>query len=274
MTGDHVPQPNGSRAPRPRRAAARAEPGDLLRGLEKLREALRERLDALERLARERPELQAEPRDRLNGDDFDDVGGDEAPEGSPRERDLMQTIRELEERQARLVADARRREHEWLTAMEQVENDRQLLAEAWERALRCDPVSAYGGIVAVNRTLDAAAAERIAAIFTEVIIAPDAEPEARAVLARKKKQQEAERRAVRQREEAQEHRQRAEQTQLEADRQAGVLRVLGSYGDPDGAQALAAELRRLADWQGLADVVVEPRGDLAPVLTRELAGSP
>ncbi|GAC1337375.1 MAG: bifunctional phosphoribosylaminoimidazolecarboxamide formyltransferase/IMP cyclohydrolase [Acetobacteraceae bacterium] len=59
-------------------------------------------------------------------------------------------------------------------------------AEAWDLALRCDPVSAYGGIVALNRTLDAAAAERIAAIFTEVIIAPDADPDARAVLARKK----------------------------------------------------------------------------------------
>jgi len=59
-------------------------------------------------------------------------------------------------------------------------------AEAWDLALRCDPVSAFGGIVALNRTLDAATAERIAAIFTEVIIAPDADPAARAVLARKK----------------------------------------------------------------------------------------
>ncbi|HTI81834.1 MAG TPA: bifunctional phosphoribosylaminoimidazolecarboxamide formyltransferase/IMP cyclohydrolase, partial [Acetobacteraceae bacterium] len=47
------------------------------------------------------------------------------------------------------------------------------LAEAWERALRCDPVSAFGGIVAVNRVLDEAAAEKIASIMTEVIIAPD-----------------------------------------------------------------------------------------------------
>ncbi len=60
------------------------------------------------------------------------------------------------------------------------------LAEAWDRALRTDPVSAFGGIVAVNRTLDAEAAERIAAIFTEAIIAPDADEAARAVLARKK----------------------------------------------------------------------------------------
>ena len=60
------------------------------------------------------------------------------------------------------------------------------LAEAWDRALRCDPVSAFGGIVALNRVLDAAAAEKIAAIFSEVIIAPDADEAAKAILARKK----------------------------------------------------------------------------------------
>ena len=60
------------------------------------------------------------------------------------------------------------------------------LAEAWDLALRCDPTSAFGGIVAVNRTLDADAAERIARIFTEVIIAPDADEAAMAVLSRKK----------------------------------------------------------------------------------------
>ncbi|MBE7730321.1 bifunctional phosphoribosylaminoimidazolecarboxamide formyltransferase/IMP cyclohydrolase [Komagataeibacter sp. FXV3] len=59
-------------------------------------------------------------------------------------------------------------------------------AEAWDQALRCDPVSAFGGIVALNRTLEAEAASRIAAIFTEVIVAPDASAEAREILARKK----------------------------------------------------------------------------------------
>ena len=48
------------------------------------------------------------------------------------------------------------------------------LATAWEAALRSDPVAAFGGIVAVNRTLDEATAELIASIFTEVIVAPDA----------------------------------------------------------------------------------------------------
>ncbi len=60
------------------------------------------------------------------------------------------------------------------------------LTTAWDLALRCDPVSAFGGIIAVNRTLDEATAERIAAIFSEVIVAPDATPAAQAVLARKR----------------------------------------------------------------------------------------
>ena len=60
------------------------------------------------------------------------------------------------------------------------------LAEAWDRAFLCDPVSPYGGIVAVNRPLDAAAAEKIAAILTEVIIAPDADAAAKATVARRK----------------------------------------------------------------------------------------
>ena len=49
------------------------------------------------------------------------------------------------------------------------------LVEAYRKALACDPVSAFGGIVALNRPLDADAARAITEIFTEVIIAPDAE---------------------------------------------------------------------------------------------------
>ncbi|GAA2835071.1 IMP cyclohydrolase /phosphoribosylaminoimidazolecarboxamide formyltransferase [Aminobacter aminovorans] len=60
------------------------------------------------------------------------------------------------------------------------------LTEAYARALACDPVSAFGGIVALNRILDAEAAEEIVKIFTEVIIAPDATPEAQAIVAAKK----------------------------------------------------------------------------------------
>jgi phosphoribosylaminoimidazolecarboxamide formyltransferase/IMP cyclohydrolase len=60
------------------------------------------------------------------------------------------------------------------------------IADAWDAALACDPVSAFGGIVALNRTLDEATAAKIATIFTEVIIAPDADAGARALLAKKK----------------------------------------------------------------------------------------
>ncbi|WP_158804403.1 MULTISPECIES: bifunctional phosphoribosylaminoimidazolecarboxamide formyltransferase/IMP cyclohydrolase [unclassified Acidisoma] len=60
------------------------------------------------------------------------------------------------------------------------------MAIAWDAALACDPVSAFGGIVALNRPLDAATATRIATIFTEVIVAPDASAEAQTVLAAKK----------------------------------------------------------------------------------------
>jgi phosphoribosylaminoimidazolecarboxamide formyltransferase/IMP cyclohydrolase len=59
------------------------------------------------------------------------------------------------------------------------------LAEAYARALACDPTSAYGGIVALNRPLERTVAEQIAQVFTEVVIAPDADAEAREVLAGK-----------------------------------------------------------------------------------------
>jgi phosphoribosylaminoimidazolecarboxamide formyltransferase/IMP cyclohydrolase len=63
---------------------------------------------------------------------------------------------------------------------------RDSLVEAWAEALACDSVSAFGGIVATNRTLDAATAEAITQIFTEVVVAPDADEDAKAIFARKK----------------------------------------------------------------------------------------
>jgi phosphoribosylaminoimidazolecarboxamide formyltransferase/IMP cyclohydrolase len=60
------------------------------------------------------------------------------------------------------------------------------LLDAWKEALACDSVSAFGGIVASNRPLDAATAEAITEIFTEVVVAPDADEAARAVFAKKK----------------------------------------------------------------------------------------
>jgi phosphoribosylaminoimidazolecarboxamide formyltransferase/IMP cyclohydrolase len=60
------------------------------------------------------------------------------------------------------------------------------LAQAYARALECDPVSAFGGVVAANGPVTAAMAEQVAQVFTEVVAAPDFEPEALEVLRRKK----------------------------------------------------------------------------------------
>ncbi|MAD94845.1 MAG: bifunctional phosphoribosylaminoimidazolecarboxamide formyltransferase/inosine monophosphate cyclohydrolase [Rhodobacteraceae bacterium] len=60
------------------------------------------------------------------------------------------------------------------------------MAAAYQSAFDCDRASAFGGIIALNQTLDAATAEQIVKIFTEVVIAPDVTGEAKAVFAAKK----------------------------------------------------------------------------------------
>ncbi|MFC7499340.1 bifunctional phosphoribosylaminoimidazolecarboxamide formyltransferase/IMP cyclohydrolase [Enterovirga sp. GCM10030262] len=60
------------------------------------------------------------------------------------------------------------------------------LTVAYEAAFACDTVSAFGGIIAVNQRLTRETAEAMTQIFTEVVIAPDADEEARAIFARKK----------------------------------------------------------------------------------------
>jgi phosphoribosylaminoimidazolecarboxamide formyltransferase/IMP cyclohydrolase len=60
------------------------------------------------------------------------------------------------------------------------------LREAYAAALRCDPVSAFGGVIALNRPIDADAAREITRIFTEVVIAPDASAGAKAIFSEKR----------------------------------------------------------------------------------------
>ncbi len=60
------------------------------------------------------------------------------------------------------------------------------LTEAYQKAFDCDRTSAFGGIVALNQPLDAATAEKIVEIFTEVVIAPGASDEAKEIFAKKK----------------------------------------------------------------------------------------
>lgn len=60
------------------------------------------------------------------------------------------------------------------------------LTETWKAALACDPVSAFGGVIVVNRPIDAETAAEIDKIFFEVIVAPEYSPEALAILKHKK----------------------------------------------------------------------------------------
>ncbi|MEM8962110.1 MAG: bifunctional phosphoribosylaminoimidazolecarboxamide formyltransferase/IMP cyclohydrolase, partial [Acidobacteriota bacterium] len=60
------------------------------------------------------------------------------------------------------------------------------LTEAYERALACDPVSAFGSIIAINRPADGAFAEAMAKLFVEVVVAPEVDDDARSHFAAKK----------------------------------------------------------------------------------------
>ena len=63
---------------------------------------------------------------------------------------------------------------------------RRFIREAWDKAFATDKQAPFGGIIAVNRALDLACAEAISEIFSEVIVAPDFQPEALALLQKKK----------------------------------------------------------------------------------------
>ena len=107
------------------------------------------------------------------------------------------------------------------------------LAEAYSRAHDCDRTSAFGGIVALNRPLDAETAERICEIFTEVVIAPGADADAVEVFAKKKN-----------------------------------LRLLTTEGLPDAAAAGLA-FRQVAGGFLVQDRDAVALGDLAVVTRRE-----
>lgn len=64
--------------------------------------------------------------------------------------------------------------------------ERATICEAYLSALECDPVSAFGGIVVLNRPVDQATATELHKLFIEVLIAPDYEPEALEILTQKK----------------------------------------------------------------------------------------
>jgi hypothetical protein len=120
MASDLPTTPGNSQPSRPRRAGARPDPFPLLQGLDRIRDFVHQRLDRIEALSLERGASAAAS----------------SADPSEREQELRRRLAEAEERQGRIVAEARRREQEWLTGLEQIENDRKLLAEAWERLER------------------------------------------------------------------------------------------------------------------------------------------
>lgn len=117
MNSEPPPSSNSTPASRPNGETPRADLRPLHQGLERFRTFVHEQLDRIEALALDR--------------------GDASATGpSPREFELRKTIAALEERQARLVIEAKRMEQEWQTGMAKIENDRRLLAEAWDRLER------------------------------------------------------------------------------------------------------------------------------------------
>ncbi|WP_406694950.1 hypothetical protein V5E97_28300 [Singulisphaera sp. Ch08] len=119
MNGEPPISSSNAQPPRPRGGTARPDLRPLHQGLERFRDLVHQQLDRIEAMALERNDTPSSH-----------------PDPSQRELELRKKIAELEERQARLVTEARRMEQEWQTGMEKIENDRRLLAEAWDRLER------------------------------------------------------------------------------------------------------------------------------------------
>jgi hypothetical protein len=117
MTGENLAATNENQEPDPKRRISRPDSNALIQGLERLRECFEQRLVRLEGMARERAAPPVADRTEL-------------------EHKLQQRIGEIEDAQLRLRTQAERREQEWRTALEQLEGDRALLAEAWEQLER------------------------------------------------------------------------------------------------------------------------------------------
>jgi hypothetical protein len=117
MTGKPFVAPNEPQEAPDWHANPKGEASALIQFLDRLRETLFQRLDEVEALALEQTAL-------LN----------ESPSG--RERALRERVMTLETAQARLLAESKRREQEWQAVLEQLDEDRRLLAEAWEEVER------------------------------------------------------------------------------------------------------------------------------------------
>jgi hypothetical protein len=144
MTGENLATTNENHDAEPKRKTSRLDSNALIQGLERLRECFEQRLVRLESMARERV---AQP----------------VPDRTELELKLQQRISEIEDAQVRLRTQAERRDQEWRAALEQLEGDRTLLAEAWERLERERVEGQAAAAPQPTRRATAAAAERGAA---------------------------------------------------------------------------------------------------------------
>jgi DNA repair exonuclease SbcCD ATPase subunit len=114
MTGKTAQATSEPEESRTRRSASRPDTASLVQGLDQLRDSLLRRLDVIESMAQEQASL-------LDQD------------SSERERELRERVAVLEAALARTQAESKRREQEWQGVLQQLEEDRRLLAEAWDR---------------------------------------------------------------------------------------------------------------------------------------------
>jgi hypothetical protein len=144
MTGENLAASKENHESEAKRKVARLDSTALVQGLERLRECFEQRLVRLEAMARERVPPPVLDRTEL-------------------ELKLQQRIVEIEEAQVRLRTQAERRDQEWQAALEQLEGDRALLAEAWERLERERVESSAAAAPQTKGRVSAATAERAAA---------------------------------------------------------------------------------------------------------------
>jgi hypothetical protein len=140
MTGEYRAITNENHDPDPKRKISRVDANTLIQGLERVRDCFEQQLGRLEAAARERTEPPVADRSEL-------------------EQKLQQQISKYEEAQLRLRTQAERHDQEWRAAVEQLEGDRALLAESWERlererteGLAATPPQATGRVPVAERT--------------------------------------------------------------------------------------------------------------------------
>ncbi|MDR3632953.1 MAG: hypothetical protein P4L84_03900 [Isosphaeraceae bacterium] len=177
MPNETLPTPRAASALEAKGASFRQETAALAGGLERIRATVLERLDKVETALRERASRAPVEESQLS--ERDSELRRRAAELQQRQTELQQRTAELEEAQRRLRAERDRWENERATLLEQLEHDRILLAEAWERLER-EKLEHPDGPSAPSRNANT---ERVPARVARPVVASDDEnPVAQAIL--------------------------------------------------------------------------------------------